>query len=137
MFVASIATLIQLERLSNNQKDTQQLQIQLKELKSEPGIFVADLDSIHFVVDTGANATITNDVKHIGNFEFANGNFKGIGGSPALLKGTGTIRLNLTSNDKIPSKLSPAEVVYIPRNPYNLASSSGIIRISERQSFQS
>lgn len=55
------------------------------DLPTQPYSFITDTDSNQYLLHTGANRVILNDAKLLRNFQLANGNVKGVGGSPALI----------------------------------------------------
>ena len=88
-------------------------------LPTEPQCFVADTDSHMFLVDSGANAVIVNDVTLLTDFHSSTGGVKGIGGLPISLKGSGRCDVPLHS-DNGSSHTVTMPAVYVPTSPYNI-----------------
>jgi hypothetical protein len=90
-------------------------------LRCLPYCFVADTDSIPFVLDTGANRMIINNVKLFKHFKSRKGNVKGIGGAPVKLFGGGTVRISLKADDgTVLTDVDIDDAVYVPTSPFNL-----------------
>jgi hypothetical protein len=89
-------------------------------LKNLPYCFVADTDSVAYVLDTGANRLIINNAKLFAKFTASNGRVKGIGGDPVQILGTGSVRIPLKSDDGKVDYVSFDDAVYVPTSPYNL-----------------
>jgi hypothetical protein len=89
-------------------------------LRHTPYCFVADTDSIPYVIDTGANRVIINDAKLFHEFRPTNGKVKGIGGTPVSLNGIGTVKLPLHSDDGTVDQVILRNAVYVPLSPFNL-----------------
>jgi hypothetical protein len=85
-----------------------------------PFCFVADTDSVPYILDTGANRVILNDAKLFHKFQARNGSVKGIGGDPVTLSGVGSIRLPLKSDNGSVDYVDVDDAVYVPTSPYNL-----------------
>ena len=85
-----------------------------------PHCFVADTDSIGFVLDTGANRVIVNDASLFKQYKSLDGNVKGIRSNLVPIKGIGTIVLSLKSDDWHVDKITIHDAVYVPTSPYNL-----------------
>ena len=51
-------------------------------IPQDPFSFIADTDSHRFVIDSGSNCIIVNDVSLLNNLRVAADKIKGIGGSP-------------------------------------------------------
>jgi hypothetical protein len=89
-------------------------------LKNLPYCFIADTDSVTYVLDTGANRLIINNAKLFAKFAASNGRVKGIGGDPVQILGTGSVRIPLKSGDGKVDHVSFDDAVYVPTSPYNL-----------------
>jgi hypothetical protein len=88
-------------------------------LPANPHCFVVDTDSHMFLVDSGANAVIVNDVTLLTNFHSSTGGVKGIGGLTIALKGSGRCAVPLHFDDGSTYTVTmPA--VYVPTSPYNI-----------------
>ena len=85
-----------------------------------PHCFVADTDSVGFVLDTGANHTIINDARHVYGYKLTRAKVKGIGGDPTLSSGRGLIGIPLKSEGGRTSLIKGVPVMHIPSCPYNL-----------------
>ena len=64
-------------------------EIDLAMIKKNPSVFVADTDSVRFVVDTGTNRMIVNDIKLLTKYIPGQGKIKGINGNPTISQGGG------------------------------------------------
>jgi hypothetical protein len=91
-----------------------------KLLRCLPYCFVADTNSIPFVLDTGANRVIINNVKLFKHFKSRKGNVKGIGGAPVKLFGGGTVKISLMADDGTVTDVDIDDAVYDPTSPFNL-----------------
>jgi hypothetical protein len=89
-------------------------------LKKLPYCFIADTDSVTYVLDTGANRLILNNAKLFIQFKANNGRVKGIGGDPVQILGTGSVWIPLKSNDGKVDYVYFDNAVYMPTPPYNL-----------------
>jgi hypothetical protein len=69
------------------------------ELPTKPHCIVVDTDSKMFLINSGANAVIVNDVKLLTDFRASVGGVKGIGGLPIALKGSGQCDVPLHFDD--------------------------------------
>ena len=67
-------------------------------LKTTPVAFVVDTDSSEFLLDTGANRVIVNNKALLTHFAVNRQTVKGIGGSPVISGGSGTLALPLISD---------------------------------------
>ena len=88
--------------------------------RTTPYCFVADTDSIPYIVDSGANRVILNDAKLFKSFTAQRGAVKGVGGNPVSIIGTGTLELSLRSDEGAIDKIEIENAVYVPSSPYNL-----------------
>jgi hypothetical protein len=89
-------------------------------LKKLPYCFVANTDSVAYVLDTGANRLIINNAKLFAKFTARNGRVKGIGGDPLQILGTGSVRIPLKSDDGKVDYVFFDDAVYVRTSPYNL-----------------
>jgi hypothetical protein len=72
-----------------------------------------------FLVDSGANAVIVNDVTLLTDFHSSTGGVKGIGGLSIALKASGRCAVPLHFDDGSTHTVTmPA--VYVPTSPYNI-----------------
>jgi hypothetical protein len=85
-----------------------------------PYCFIADTDSIPYIVDSGANRVILNNAKLFKSFKAQRGAVKGVGGNPVSIIGTGTLEQSLQSDEGIVDKIEIDNAVYVPSSPYNL-----------------
>jgi hypothetical protein len=89
-------------------------------LKKLPYCFIADTDSVAYVLDTGANHLILNNAKLFIHFKASNGRVKGIGGDPVQILGTGSVRIPLKFDDGKVDYVFFDDAVYVPTSSYNL-----------------
>ena len=68
-------------------------------MRNNPIYFIADTDSVNYVIDIGANRIILNDCSLISNLKITRDKIKGIGGKGIQMSGTGTHKLGLKSDD--------------------------------------
>jgi hypothetical protein len=62
-----------------------------EKLRHLPYCFVADTDSVEYIIDTGANRIIINNAKLFTSFRAIESSVKGIGGTAVKANGTGTM----------------------------------------------
>ena len=91
-------------------------------LKNEPITFIADTDSRKWILDTGTNRFIVNDLNLLSDYTPGGGKVKGINGNPTIISGTGILKLCIKSDSGRHVSLPPISAVYIPSCPYNLLS---------------
>ena len=89
-------------------------------LPTEPYCFIADTDSVSFVVDSGANRIIVNDASLLSHLTITNAKIKGIEGSPVQIKGVGKLSISLKSDSGKFSTVKNLDAVLVPSSPYNL-----------------
>ena len=89
-------------------------------LPTEPYCFIADTDSVSFVVDSGSYRIIVNDASLLSDLTITNANFKGIEGSPVRIKDVGKLKISLKSDSGKVSTVNNLDVVLVPSSPYNL-----------------
>jgi hypothetical protein len=104
------------EATSNTAADAPQDEL----LRQQPHCFIADTNSVPYVLDSGANRVILNDAKLFKDFQAKAGNIKGIGGSPVSLNGIGNTNLSLKSDDGSMDLINLKNAVYVPTSPFNL-----------------
>ena len=92
----------------------------ITDIRTEPYCFLADIDSVSYVLDTGANRIIVNDARLLHDLRPTSDKIKGVGGRCVRIAGTGRLILPLkTSNNKL-NLVSDLHAVYVPSCPYNL-----------------
>ena len=79
-----------------------------------------DTDSIPYLIDTGANRIIVNDLKLLTNFKAVRGGVKGVGGTAVSIYGIGALSMSLQADDGSVNKISIEGAVYVPSSPFNL-----------------
>ena len=90
-----------------------------KQINNGPHCLVADTDSIDFVLDTGANRIIVNDMKLLTDFSLSKGTVKGINGDAVSTSGKGKLQMPLKSNEGYVDNLH-VEAIFVSTSPYNL-----------------
>jgi hypothetical protein len=105
-------------------------------LQQIPYCFIADTDSVPYVLDTGANRVILNDAKLLKEFQPRTGSVKGIGGDPVTLGGVGSLRLPLKSDDGKVDYVNVNDAVYVPTLPYNLVPPQILINKLKKQGYK-
>jgi hypothetical protein len=90
-----------------------------KSLRRLPYCFVADTDSVKYVIDTGANCIIIQNKKIFSSFRLVESSVKGVGGNAVKAHGVGTVRIPLKSDDGIVDYIT-VNAVYVPSCPFNL-----------------
>ena len=103
--------------------------------RDRPAVFIADTDSVRYVIDTGTNRMIVNDVKLMTKFVPRKIEVKGINGEPTLAKGTGLLNLPLKADQGSTHVVSNLPAVYIPACPYNLLSPQYLIKEMRQRGF--
>jgi hypothetical protein len=93
-------------------------------LRQQPFCFIANTDSVPYVLDTGANRIILNGAKLFKDFQAKAGNVTGIGGSPVSLRGTGSVEIPLKADDGSVDKITIQNAVYVPTYLCPLSTSS-------------
>ena len=81
---------------------------------------MSDIDSIPYLIDTGANRIIVNDLKLLANFKSVRGGVKGVRGTAVLIYGIGALSMSLQADDGSVDKISIEGAVYVPSSPFNL-----------------
>ena len=99
---------------------TEQLPTLAPSLRNHPICFVADTDSVRFVVDLAANRIVLNDASLITNLQITSATIKGIGGKGVPIAGIGKFALPLKADDGTSNTISDLNAVYVPSSPYNL-----------------
>ena len=105
------------------------------ELRNTPHCFVADTDSTPYIVDTGANRVILNDVKLFTKFHPITGSVNGIGGSPVTIRGVGEVRLPLRADDGTVDCITIPDAAYVPTSPYHLLPPQLLVKYLKRSKF--
>jgi len=106
---------------------------QKSKLKSAPVAFVVDTDSSEFLLDTGANRVIVNDKTLLTHFALNRQSVKGIGGSPVISGGTGTLSLPLTSDQGHKETVVFENAIYCRTSPFNLLPPQILMRTLKQQ----
>ena len=91
-----------------------------RDIKRHPCCFVADTDSVRYILDTGANRIIVNNARLMYGYKPATAQIKGINGDPTISTGTGFINLPLKSDDGRTLTITKIPVMHVPSCPYNL-----------------
>ena len=89
-------------------------------IRDEPIYFIADTDSISYVMNTGANCVILNNCSLVNNLKTTCAKIKGIGGNTIQISGTGDRSLGLKSDDGNYDVITGLPVVLVPSCPCNL-----------------
>ena len=89
-------------------------------LRQEPICFVADTDSVEYVVDLAANRIVLNDSSLMTDLKITSATIKGIGGKGVPISGIGKFALPLRSDDGSFTTISNLDAVFVPSSPYNL-----------------
>jgi hypothetical protein len=104
-------------------------------LQQVPYCFIADTDSVPYILDTGANRVILNDAKLFKEFQPSTGSVKGIEGDPVTLGGVGSPRLPLKSDNGKVDYVDVDDAVYVPTSPYNSVPPQIIINKLKKQGY--
>ena len=88
-------------------------------LRQEPICFVADTDSVNFVINLAANRVILNDSSLMTDLKIISATIKGIGRKGAPITGIGKFQLPLKSEDGSFTTISNLDAVFVPSSPYN------------------
>jgi hypothetical protein len=102
---------------------------------SQPYCFIADTDSVAYVLDTGANRVILNDAKLFTNFVARRGNVKGIGGDGVQALGHGSIKIPMKSDNGSVTYVTISDAVYVPTSPFNLPPPQMLINKVRHQGY--
>ena len=89
-------------------------------LRQDPVSFIADTDSVLYIIDTGANRIVVNDARLLTNLKISSSAIKGIGGKTINIAATGKLALPLRSDDGTLDLVSDLDAVLVPSCPYNL-----------------
>ena len=100
-------------------------------INSEHFCFLADNDSMSFIIDMGANCIIVNDVHLLNEFMSCEGSMKSIRGMPTTIKGIGRLTLPLLSDEEDLDELC-MEAVYVSSSPYNLIPPQLLVNLSNK-----
>ena len=79
-------------------------------INNEPHCFLVDTDSIPFVIDSGANRIIVNDVRLLSAMKHTSDKIKGIGGKCTRITAKGFISLSLKSDNGLVNT-SPCNII--------------------------
>jgi hypothetical protein len=106
------------------------------DLPQEPFCFIANTDSSQYLVDTGANRVILNDAKLFEkDFSPIQGDVKGVGGNPVPIKGHGTHKIELISDNGLRDTIVIADAVYVPSSPYNLIPPQMLVTLLKQNDY--
>lgn len=90
-------------------------------LKNTPECFIADTDSEGYVIDTGANRVIVNDIRLLRDISMHKGSIKGVNGAPTTSTAIGThVPFHLQSDCGHVHSFPNIPAVYVPKCPYNI-----------------
>ena len=104
-------------------------------INMQPFCFIADTDSIPFVIDTGANRIIVNDAKLLTNISPSRDKVKGVGGNCIRVSATGKLSLPLRSDADNVDVIADLEAVHVPSCPYNIIPPQLLIDEMKRRNF--
>ena len=90
------------------------------ELCSTPYLFVADTDSVPYLIDTAANRVIVNNIKLLSNFKAIRGGVKGVVGTSVSIHVIGSLYLLLQSDAGAVDSVCIHDTVYVCSSPFNL-----------------
>ena len=82
--------------------------------------FIDDTDRTSYILDTGSNRTILNDVRKFKVFHPCNGNIKGIRRSSVSIQGTDTTYIPIKSNYGTVDYIKFPDAVFVPLSPFKL-----------------
>ena len=89
-------------------------------LRSTPYLFVADTDSVPYLIDTAANRVIVNNIKLLSNFKATRGGVQVVGATSVSIHGIGYLSLPLRSDAGAIDYVCILDTLYVPRPPFNL-----------------
>jgi hypothetical protein len=101
-----------------------------------PYCFIADTDSVEYIIDTGANRIIINNRKLFVKSRTIASSVKGIGGNAVKATAVGDIHVPLKSNDGVVDYIT-VKAVYVPSYPFNLIPHQVLITEMKRQGYHS
>ena len=90
------------------------------ELRSTPYLFVADTNSVPYLIDTADNRVIVNNIKLLYTFKAIHSGVKGVGGTSVSVHGIGSLSLPLQSDAGVVDSVCIHDAVYVPSSPFNL-----------------
>ena len=97
---------------------------------------MADTDSVRFVVDSGTNRMIVNDIKLLTKYIPGQGKIKGMNGNLTISQGGGLLNLPLKSDQGRTHMVKNLPAVYVPSCPYNLLSPQYLIKEMRQRGFK-
>ena len=104
-------------------------------LPNTPHCFIADTDSQTYLLDTGANRFIVNNIKLLNQFNYAQASVKGINGTSVAIQGNGEHTIVLQSDDGHRDTIN-VKAVYVPSSPYNIISPQLLIHALKSQGYE-
>lgn len=105
-------------------------------LNQTPYCFITDTDSIPYVIDTGANRIIVNDIKLLHNITATSDKVKGIGGKCVRITSIGKLSLALHAENGITDTVNDLDTVCVPSSPYNLLPPQLLVQQMKFRGFQ-
>ena len=81
---------------------------------------MADTNSVPYLIDTGANCVIINNIKLLSNFKAIRGCVKGVGGTFVYIHGIGSLSLPLKSDAGAVDSVCIHDAVYVTSPPFKL-----------------
>jgi hypothetical protein len=99
-----------------------------------PYCFIADTDSVEYIIDTGANRIIINNRKLFVKSQTIASSVKGIGENAVKATAVGDIRVPLKSNDDVVDYIT-VKAVYVPSCTFNLIPPHVLITEMKRQGY--
>ena len=104
-------------------------------LQHEPICFVANTDSVLYIVDTTSNWMIVNDSSLMPDLKITTANIKCIGGKGVHISGTGKITRPLISDDGNFDTISSLGAFFVPSSPYNIIPPQMLISQMKSQGY--
>ena len=83
-------------------------------------LFVADTNSVPYLIDATANLVIVNNIKLLSRFKAIRFGVKGFGGTSLSIHGIGSLSLPLQSDAGAVDSVCIHDAVYVPSSPFNL-----------------
>ena len=105
-------------------------------LCNEPFSFIADTDSVSYVIDTGTNHIIINDAKLLRPISPVNDKTKGAGGTCICIAATGFLSLPLKLFNVEVHSVTDLPAVYVPTCPFNLLPPHILIQFMRSKGFE-
>ena len=90
------------------------------ELRFTSYLFVADTDSVPYLINTTANRVIVNNIKLLSNFKAIRGGVKGVGGTSVSIHVIGSLSLPLQYDAGAVDYVCIHDAVYVPISPFDL-----------------